>query len=485
VDEPGQERQPGSRARPYPGPAPGEDPATLLRRTRHIGDPLADRVADSIARYGKGGEPLDVVELSRILAGLPRMDDAYLEDLRARDPRIATDLDALLEATLAMPSWHSDPEIAAGHRLFEENAVLGFVVLGCRSLIECYCWQTEAEVLGITHGLDTHINRRIPETAQFVLDVMGDRALMHGDHAEKHAALSRQGEALPNGLRSIQKVRLMHAMMRWLILHDPERAQEFLEGGLKHPYHLMAIHRWPVSEKGPPISQAYMAGTLSTFSLVVIEGFHHMGIAASKEEIRDFLHVWRVVGYKMGVDEALLDYFATVEDAQALHRAMMEEFRGPTAAGPMLARALENYMIANIVDRFPLHRWFGFSHFPRIVMWNLCARKTAAVVDMKPGWVGRSFGFLVWSGVRFVAWLGRFRMFKRLSDWVFNQLGRSMWGWRRSDESVAGKGTAKAAVATCPAHEAAVRGNRESCAGTGFVIDAAVADRMGIQAARD
>jgi hypothetical protein len=465
-----------------PGARPGEalDPGKLLARWQQHGDPAADAVAASLAAHGADGGELDVRDMAAIVTRIPRMDQAFLQDLRGRDPHIAEALDAFLAATESLPAWHSDPEIEAGNRLFEDNAVLGFVVLGCRSLLECYCWQVEAEALGMTQGLQTHINRRIPETAQFVLDVMGDRAILHRDHDHRLHAIHQEGENMPDGVLTIQKVRLMHALMRWLIEHDPEDARRVLDDAVTHPMHLMAVRSWP-KKNGPPISQAFMAGTLTTFSLVILEGFRRMGVPVSEKESRDFLHLWRVVGFKMGVDEELLAWFEDEDRARRLHEAMMRRYRAVSEPGPRLAIALENYMKENIVDRVPFHRLLGFQHMPRIVMWNLCQRETALVVGMKPGWFGRIFGGLAFQGLRFVGWLGRYPLFRGLSDGIFDLLARVMWGWRRSDEPARPAAPAK----TARAADEAAPGPGTAAVATeprkrDWVIEADVADRMGI-----
>lgn len=427
---------------------------SLLRRKMHDGDPAADAVAEAIAAHDPSSPAEAVLKAVETLLRTPRFDTRLLAGLSENDPRIEQAFATFMEATASLPPSHSAEAVAEGNRLFEDNAVFGFVGLGCTSLLECYCWQIEAEVLGATHGLEQrNIARRIPETALFVLDVMSE------------PDVGRDGDSMPRGLAAIRKVRLLHALIRWLILSDPVDAGRVFDGPLKaSPFARMLRSDWPEPARGKPISQAFLAGTLLTFSLTVVDAMRRMWLPVGPADANAYLHRWKVIGHRLGVDDDLLAFFDDETTARRLHGAMMAEFRGPTEPGKRMAAALENYMIENIVDRVPLHAWFGLRRMPRVIMWHLAGRETCRAVGIEPGFIGKTLGWLGWQGLRVIGFLKRVPLLKRISYAVFEWLGRVMWGWRREDDPAL-------AAEVAPGARPAARG---------VVIDSRLAERWGV-----
>lgn len=423
---------------------------SLLRQKMHHADPVADRVASAIANHGVHGNTLSPLKSVELLLRTPLFDVSLLRELCGNHEEFNHACTEFLKATNALPKGHSDADIAAGNQLFEDNAVFGFVGLACASLLECYSWDIEAEVLGITHGLEKNIDRRIPETAMYMLNVMTDKAILEKGHTDASVNVPLAEDRTPRGVRAIQKIRLLHALMRWLIKFDPRGAGDVFKGPLKeNPFVLMMKKDWWVQKKGQPISQAFMAGTLLTFSLTVINGMRRMLVPVSGVEARQYLHRWQVIGFKMGLDTDLLAYFDNEESANRLHAAMMEEFRGPTPEGKLMAATLENYMIKNVVERVPFHKVLQLDHMPRVVMWNLAGSDTCRVLDLKPGLFGRTLGWVGWQGLRLVGFLKRIPLLKNLSQYVFEWLSRVMWGWRREDDTAPPDPKARGVVISC------------------------------------
>jgi hypothetical protein len=89
------------------------------------------------------------------------------------------------------------------------------------------------------------------------------------------------------GVRTTQKVRLMHAAIRYMIRHDPNKP-------------------WDEQELGQPINQEDLAGTLMTFGFVVLEGMKALRIDLTPAQQEAWLYVWRAVGRIIGVDERLI-----------------------------------------------------------------------------------------------------------------------------------------------------------------------------------
>src|SRR5436305_14119228 len=116
-----------------------------------------------------------------------------------------------------------------------------------------YLGKKRVQVLAHTTRLMSNPNRRITQVAQFMVDVLQPGGLTTG-----------QGR----GRRSIQKVRLMHAAVRRLAQMSPEWNTA-----------------WDL-----PINQEDLAGTLMSFSWVVMDGLEKLGVSLSKTDREAYLH---------------------------------------------------------------------------------------------------------------------------------------------------------------------------------------------------
>jgi hypothetical protein len=143
------------------------------------------------------------------------------------------------------------------------------LILVCGSLPTTYAAHKGVKVLKGTGRLLIDPNRRLWETAQMVVNVMGP------------GGLSRAGR----GIRTAQKVRLMHAAIRHLLSSDPA---------------------WNTQELGVPINQEDLAGTLLTFSYFVLEGLNLLGVRIDPRERWGYFRTWQIVGRIMGVAPELI-----------------------------------------------------------------------------------------------------------------------------------------------------------------------------------
>ncbi|WP_318506550.1 oxygenase MpaB family protein [Bacillus sp. T3] len=124
--------------------------------------------------------------------------------------------------------------------LFQEHGIAITFLLSTSSLVNCYAARTGVKVLTFSYRLGQNAYRRIAETGQFVLHVMAP------------GGLEPEGQ----GIKAIQKVRLMHSSIRHLV---------------------QKTGRWNEKENGIPICQEDLLGTLLTFSIVIINGLRHLG----------------------------------------------------------------------------------------------------------------------------------------------------------------------------------------------------------------
>jgi hypothetical protein len=143
------------------------------------------------------------------------------------------------------------------------------------------------------------IDRRINETACFVLDVLRP----HGFDAGGSARVA------------IGKVRLVHAAVRAAVLSRG-------------------------AEREVPINQEDLLGTLALFSVVVLKASVRLGVHIDGRDREDFMHLWRAVGAMMGIREELLPesfagmdrlferiksrQFAVSDDGRALMKSLVE-----------------------------------------------------------------------------------------------------------------------------------------------------------------
>jgi hypothetical protein len=95
---------------------------------------------------------------------------------------------------------------------------------------------------------------------------------------------------------------------------------------------------WDVERWGLPINQSDQAGTLGLFDAVVLLGVRALGVPVSRADSRAVMHLWKYVGWLMGVDEDWL-----VDSERERHRLNYHVLMGQadiSAAGPQLARAI-------------------------------------------------------------------------------------------------------------------------------------------------
>jgi hypothetical protein len=301
--------------------------AALLDELRRAGDPSADAVIGELAHTQQ------IRAVSRILRHLVDNDQPVPEEL---PPSIT----GWLRETAELPAWVDRDRFESGCTLVVEHGPQMCVVLATASLVYCYAGYPGVKVLTFSRRLDHDAVRRVGETAQFVLSVMAPGSLESGGR----------------GIRKIQKVRLLHAAVRHLIT---------------------ASRRWDLAGDGVPICQEDLAGTLMSFSAIVIDSLRKLGVRVGDDEAEDYYYRWRVIGQMLGTDPAVIppdlaaartltDLIARRNHRQSeegieMTRALFElhaESLPPGFAGaaPALTRYLIGEEMCALVD-LPRTRW--------------------------------------------------------------------------------------------------------------------------------
>ncbi len=213
-------------------------------------DPLADAASAALAN----------------IPGAPALVDAAISGTRTDVPPA---LRELLASVAEFPAWVDWARVDRGCHVFMRAGFAGGLVLGLRSLPYGYAAAAGNKPLVFSGRLAEKAPRRLAETARFVAAVSEPDGLRH--HGD--------------GFAITLKVRLMHAQVRRLLLHSG---------------------RWNHTLWSAPINQHDMLATVFLFSQVFLDGLRLLGLRIDRAEADDFIHLWRVIGWLIGVDTDLL-----------------------------------------------------------------------------------------------------------------------------------------------------------------------------------
>lgn len=291
------------------GPGDIRGTTEQVRRFREFAqaeDGLADAVVAMFHRLPKGqGRALFEGALT---GGIVAVDDP---------PRELVEFFRAVEAT---PYWVDYDRLDRGARAITRTGVLGLFPLGDMSLMGGYLASRATKSLVGTGEIEHMASRRLVETAAWWIEVTTPGTLRRGE----------------SGYAAALRVRLVHAYVRAAMNRRDD---------------------WDYAAWDRPINQVQTTGTLLLFSLVFVVGTQLLGVRYSARERADILHLWRYVGWLLGVDEELLPAgeedawrllwllatteFIPDEDSKRLAKALLESHeaigKGRGAAGRMLS----------------------------------------------------------------------------------------------------------------------------------------------------
>ena len=394
-------------------------PDELLEKAQFETDPLADQtIADILGPWeapALNATPADIATTFRaqwdridVINGLIAqwVDNASLERWHAQVPDEQREIaDALRDYVIAareLPAWAERDKLARAEEIFFDQGVLSCTLLFCASLPECYVVPDLAEVLHTTGQLEKRTDYRIRSTAAMVFPVM-----MRGGLTD----------AGGGGVAQVLKVRLIHAMVRNLVLRtSPQEAAALRERGLALPvvpalaaarggdsmHRALFAHGWDMA-RGLPCNQEEQAYTLLTFGYVYLRGLRTLGVGLERDDELAVLHAWNVVGHLVGIRRELMAF--TMEEAEALFARMQARGRAqPLQPDPR--PGLADALFRNLAGVIPLA---VAKPYPRLLSRRLIGREAARdlAIDGPVPLASRLSFVLVLALVRVIDGIGR------------------------------------------------------------------------------
>lgn len=282
-----------------PGPEPRPDGPTwqALGAGLWHGDPPADALVAWMQQVGLGAGRA-VVE-GALKRGEAAADDASLPAA----------VRAYIQALWATPSWLDPVRAARGARVLQATGLHGMRVLRDAGLMAGYQASAINQPLLLTGALHRGAQRRVGETTAWWLACTADGGMAPG----------------APGFMATARVRLMHAMVRANLMRSP---------------------KWQAEDWGLPINQVDMQATYLAFSVVQLLALRTTGVWLSRVQGDDVMHLWRHIGWLMGVQPEWLCDDEAQGRVRLYHNLLSQA--PPDASSAALAQALADEPLARL-----------------------------------------------------------------------------------------------------------------------------------------
>jgi len=220
----------------------------LIAEGHFRGDPLADTVVEWIVEADSATRRA-------------QLNDALHHGVSASTP---APLRTFFEQLGTAPAWAEPETMEEGVRVCRLAGRAAFYVLRDGGLMPGYLSSAINQTLLMTGALQRGARRRLAETMQWWLDCTVPLGLRPGSI----------------GWISTLHVRFMHAFVRHRLRRSPD---------------------WRLDHWGLPVNQSDMAGTWLVFAIEFLLGLRALGVPVTLTEGHAALHLWRVIGWLMGV----------------------------------------------------------------------------------------------------------------------------------------------------------------------------------------
>lgn len=341
-------------------PEPTPEQWQVLGEALLRGDPLADDLAQWMCQQG--------MSQTRALF------DSALESGLADLPGAPAALRNFIQTVERRPAWVNDHLLSLGARMCHVGGITACQVLRNAALMGGYQASAINRALVLTGALSHSPSRRVAETSRWWIDVTAQ------------GGLDRQAP----GFKGVLRVRLIHALMRRRVSELPQ---------------------WDSAELGVPLNQADMLATYLGFSVVFLLGQRIMGVKFNDGEAHAVMHLWRYIGWLLGVEEDLL-----LEDEMAgrvrLYQVLLSQAPAD-ASSRQLGRALMDEPLSHQYPCMPKLRgryeraknlsicrlflgregmhdlglpgkvlpWFPLINAPRLALWHRLMRSVPGGLD--------------------------------------------------------------------------------------------------------
>jgi len=257
-----------------------------LKQLRSQGDDLCDQLLEAL-----DPQPKDEI-LDLILA----------DSCPCSDPSITSFVQMYSE----VPEWVDWEKVRRGQEVFIRDLPACGMSLYYLSLVGGFSAPLITKVLRATGYLTSgrkQVVRRLADTSQMIFEcLMPDSLLPHN-----------------KGWQSVLRVRFLHGQVR---------------------RRLKARPYWKEKEWGTPINQEDMVATLLAFSYNVLAGIELIhGKPVSADEQESYIHVWRYIGWLIGVDD-LHNPCTSVDRAKAALESIVMHLLEPDEDSRAVARHL-------------------------------------------------------------------------------------------------------------------------------------------------
>lgn len=296
---------------PEPTPAQWQAIGQALWR----GDAVADDLVAAIRTPGSGAD-------ARTLR--TQFEHALEHGIQAV-PEAPPALRAFFAQAEARPAWLDDDLLARGTQACHLAGLLGMQVLRDAGLMAGYQASAINRTLVLTGALSGGAQRRLAETSKWWVDVTADGGMAR----------------FAPGFKSTLRVRFIHAMVRHRVSGLPE---------------------WDAATYGLPVNQADMLATYLGFSVVYLLAQRLVGVRLTREEGRAAMHLWKYIGWLMGVEEGLL-LDDEMDGRAALYHLLISQ-APPDESSRQLGRALMDEPLTRHYARWPTlqGRWERAKH---------------------------------------------------------------------------------------------------------------------------
>lgn len=217
-----------------------------------------------------------------------------------------------------VPDWYDEELARKGARFCMRSGVNSLIILRDFSLMGGYDYAYLNKPLIFTGILKKGAVKRLKDTLEFWIHVTRENGLKI--HSEAYQLVVR--------------TRLMHSYARLQI--NKKRKD------------------WDVEKWGEPINFWDMIATYTGFSLVLMQGLRKLGIEISDEEEKGVFHLWKYIGYLLGIPpEYLPDNRVQAVEQLYLWSSLQDKGDEDSV---QLAQALLDENLVNTINRFMFQR---------------------------------------------------------------------------------------------------------------------------------